>query len=345
MPAAALDPLGDVRIDPIIVALPKADLHVHAEADGRLDRVLAARGSGAARDWIPFARRLMGLPPGMPRLRAWGQGEQRCRPAEEVDALDARPELFVARVEDLLEEAAADGALLVEPTFGGGTILYPDFVALFREAERRVQARHPRFRAEPLIALYPHRGPDELLAACVRAAPEGLAGVNLLPIPYDEEADPAPMRAWAARAADAGLGVAAHAGEFSTANLASTLRLAGLRRVGHAVHAAADPRLLDDLAASGVTVECCPTCNVLLGAVPTYQEHPVRRLVEHGVPVALATDNPLRCRTTIGREYAVAAALGFSAAELRGFTLNAVRASFATDARRVELLRELGSPS
>jgi hypothetical protein len=343
--AAAWDPLAELPADPVVAALPKADLHVHAEADGRLDRVLAAREGVAPRDWAPFARRLMELPPGMARLRALGQGEQRCRPVEEVDLLDARPELFVARVADLLQEAAADGALLVEPMFGGATILYPDFVALFREAERSVQARHQGFRAEPLIALYPHRGPDELLGACVRAARDGLAGVHLLAIPYDEEADPAPMRAWAARAAEAGLAVAAHAGEFTTANLASTLRLPGLRRVGHAVHAADDPRLLDALAASGATVECCPTCNVVLGAVRSYEEHPIRRLVERGVPVTLATDNPLRCRTTIGREYAVAAALGFSAEELRGFTRNAVRASFTTDARRGELQAELGWPS
>jgi len=52
----------------------------------------------------------------------------------------------------LLLEGAADGALLIEITFGPATILQPDFMALFREAERRVQAQFPKLRAEALIA-------------------------------------------------------------------------------------------------------------------------------------------------------------------------------------------------
>ncbi len=59
------------------------------------------------------------------------------------------PENFVARVEDVLEEAARGGAILAEVRFGGASnpILRGDFMALFREAERRVQAVYPRLRA------------------------------------------------------------------------------------------------------------------------------------------------------------------------------------------------------
>jgi adenosine deaminase len=45
--------------------------------------------------------------------------------------------------------------------------------------------------------------------------------------------------------------------------------------------------------------------------------------------------------TKIGREYALAAALGFSEEELLGFTHAAVRASFAPADRRAALLLEL----
>jgi adenosine deaminase len=55
----------------------------------------------------------------------------------------------------------------------------------------------------------------------------------------------------------------------------------------------------------------------------------------------LCTDNPVRVGTTIGREYAVAAALGFSPADLLGFTRNAVVASFVPKDRRQTLLSEL----
>jgi hypothetical protein len=105
--------------------------------------------------------------------------------------------------------------------------------------------------------------------------------------------------------------------------------------------AARDPRLLDLLAYSGVTVECSLSCNVVLGTVPTYEYHPLRQVVAHGIPVALCADVPVRIATTIGREYALAHALGFSPADLVGFTVNAIRASFAPPARKAALLAAL----
>ncbi|HKB48961.1 MAG TPA: hypothetical protein VKC57_14755, partial [Ktedonobacterales bacterium] len=156
-----------------------------------------------------------------------------------------------------------------------------------------------------------------------------------------EEADWDHLYRLAARAADAGLGVTAHAGEFSAANIAAALRTPGLTRLGHAVYAATDPRLLDRLGACGVTVECSLSCNVVLGAVPSYEEHSIRRFVECGIPVALCTDDPVQVCTTIGREYAIAAALGFSPADLLGFTANAICASFMPRARKAALLAAL----
>jgi adenosine deaminase len=164
---------------------------------------------------------------------------------------------------------------------------------------------------------------------------------DLLYEAYDTEAE-WENAYWAAqRAAEAGLGITAHVGEFSTAHIAAVLRVPGLARIGHAVHAASDPRPLERVAESGLTVECCLTSNVVLGAVPSYEEHPLRRFVEAGVPVALCTDDPVQVCTTIGREYAVAAALGFSEDELLGFTRDTVRASFAPAERRATLLSEL----
>lgn len=54
----------------------------------------------------------------------------------------------------------------------------------------------------------------------------------------------------------------------------------------------------------------------------------LRRLVESGISVALATDDPIQLCTTIGREYALAHALGFSPAGLLRFTSSAVCAAF-----------------
>ena len=338
-----IEPLAEIPIAPLVAALPKADLHIHAETDARLDTLLARRAGQPPYDWRSWARRLLAeSPPGMPRLTA--MADNRRAESEAVDALDADPDMFVARVADILEEGAADGAILIEVLFGGQTIRRPDFMPCFRQAEREVQRRYPTLRAEALIAASRPTDAewiDRLLPICLAQAREGLAGINIIAEPYDAEADWRPVYRWAERAAAAGLGITAHAGEFSTANLAAALRVPGLTRVGHAVYAGQDARLLEELARSGVTVECNLSCNVILGATQSYEEHPIRQFLAYDIPVTLNTDDPVRVWTTIGREYAVAAALGFTSAELLSFTRNAVNAAFVAPERRAALFQNL----
>jgi adenosine deaminase len=334
-----LAPLDEIEIDPWIAALPKADLHVHQEQSPRLDRVLAREQGRPPYDWRGWAERLMAEnAPGVARLQHIGVV---LPDTLEADAADAT---FIARVADLLEEAAADGAVLVEVRFGNDTILRPAFMELFREAEQRVQLRYPQLRAEAIATLLLWLDPERIeriVAGCLRAANEGLRGIDLLYQPYDTDADWTSAYRITERAAAAGLGITAHAGEISTANIAAALRAPGLTRIGHATHAAADPRLLELLAQSGATVECSLTCNVLIGAAPSYGDHPIRRFVEYGIPVALCTDDPVQICTTIGREYAIAHMLGLAPAELLGLTRNAVHAAFTTSTRRQRLLKEL----
>lgn len=190
-----------------------------------------------------------------------------------------------------------------------------------------------------------------MLSACLDARRAGLAGIDFLPSPYEREAERAQWEevyAWAERAADVGLGITVHAGEFSPANVHSALGVPGIGRVGHAVHAAFDAELLDALGESGVTVECCLTSNVVFGAVPSLEEHPIRLLVDAGIPVTLCSDDPVALGTSIGAEYELAASLGFSASDLLGFTRNGIAASFTSDERKERLLARgagNGSPS
>ncbi|MDE0445466.1 MAG: hypothetical protein OXH96_02260 [Spirochaetaceae bacterium] len=334
-----IKPLSDFRIAPSIEALPKADIHVHAESGARLEQVLAQRTGRRGTDWRVKARDLMrDLPPGMARLETWIPDLP--YPRSWVDEVDGSKDYLEARICRVLVEAAEDGALLVEVMFGARTILRDDFLDKFATSLAAVRDRYPRFHAVPLVVA-PVTGEwaATLLPRCLAAARRGLAGLNILPVPYDQPADWSVVHRWAKRALDAGLGIAAHAGEFGPLHLAEALDVPGLTRIGHALAATTDLRLLDRIAARGVTVECALSSNVVLGAVEGYEDHPIRRFVERGVPVAICTDDPVRACTTIGREYAIAAKLGFSAAELRGFTCAAVRASFCRPAERDRLRR------
>jgi adenosine deaminase len=320
-------------------AIPKADLHLHQELSPRLDLVLAARSSRPARDWTQWRTALVAdVPAGIQRLHKLSADF----PVPE--SVDADDDLFVSRVGQLLEESAADGSLYVEVRFGKETPLREGFMDLFRSAEARVQHAYPRLRAEPVATIVTFLDRDHverLTAWCVGAAKDGLAGVDLLYQPYEREADWRPLYRLSERLASAGLGITAHAGEFSAANIAAAAAAPGLTRIGHGIHAADDPRLLELLAQRGITLECCLTSNVVLGAVPSLAAHPLRKLIAAGVRVALGSDNPVQLGTTIGTEYDRAALLGCTRDELIRFTRIAITSSFTSSERRRQMLFEI----
>jgi adenosine deaminase len=337
-----LEPFAEIPVHPDIAALPKADIHIHQEWSPRLDRVLARQGGSEPYNWREWATNLMKTePPGAARLRHISSHFP--APLE----ADAIPRNFVARLVNMLEEAVADGAVLVETRFGRDMVARPDCMTLFREAERQVQAQYPRFRAAAIPCVHLEWEAEKvarMIQRCIEWAGEGLIyGVDLFNQPYDTEADWSAAYRIAERLAGAGLGITVHVAEVAPVNVAAVLRMPGLTRLGHATHAGYHPHLLDMVARSGVTIECSLTCNVVFGAAPSYEEHPIRRFVAAGIPVALCTDDPVQICTTIGREYAIAGALGFSTDDLLQSTRNAIRAAFISPQLRTELLAELGA--
>jgi adenosine deaminase len=327
---------------------PKADLHLHQEEVPRLERIVARRQGRQPYDWRAWAQRLYAeVPPGIDRFLGTYEPDATFDLGVPAEA----PEYVRAKMVDALEDAAADGAILAEVRFGatGLALRRPEFMTLFREAERQVQAQHPGFIAEAIVLLSPSATPGRLelvsrqLARCLEMRDQGLAGIDFVVSPHPTQANTTfwtQVYRLAERAARAGLGITAHAGEFSTANVADTLRIPGLRRIGHGTHVVDEAQLLDQLRRSEVTVECNVSINVMFGVVPSYEAHPIRQLAEAGIPVTINTDNPLRTWTTIGREYAICTALGFSLRDLVAFTRNAIQASFTTPERKKKTLLE-----
>lgn len=141
----------------------------------------------------------------------------------------------------------------------------------------------------------------------------------------------------------AGLGCTVHAGEWAgPASVRGAMELPGVTRISHGVRAIEDPELVAELARRRIVLETCPTSNVVLGVFESFAAHPLPALRSAGVPVTLASDDPPYFGASIGGEYAVAhERLGFSEADLRAVTAEAVRASFAEPALREELLAGL----
>jgi adenosine deaminase len=143
-------------------------------------------------------------------------------------------------------------------------------------------------------------------------------------------------------AADAGLGCTVHAGEWSgPASVRGALELP-VTRIAHGVRAIEDPALVQELADRRITLEVCPTSNVVLGVFPTFDEHPFPVLREAGIPLTLGSDDPPYFGASVGGEYEIARQhFGLDDAELIGVTRTAIEASFAEPALRDRLLTRL----
>jgi adenosine deaminase len=137
----------------------------------------------------------------------------------------------------------------------------------------------------------------------------------------------------------AGLGCTVHAGEWAGPESVRGALELPVSRISHGVRAIEDPALVEELARRQITLEVCPTSNVVLGVFPTYEEHPFLALRDAGIPLTLGSDDPPYFGASVGGEYAVAREhWGLGDAELVAITRNAVEASFAEPELRSKLL-------
>ena len=179
-----------------------------------------------------------------------------------------------------------------------------------------------------------------LVDLAIGLADFGVTGVDLA----GDEAlfDPALYARPFARAADAGLGVTVHAGEGGDAgNVAAAVEVLRADRIGHGVSAASDPGTMSLLVDRGVVVEVCLSSNLHTGAVESLGAHPLVKLVDAGVPVALATDNRFFSDTSLSHEYELAVSeAGASLEQIERSVLVSADAAFLPDDDRAAL-REL----
>lgn len=168
-----------------------------------------------------------------------------------------------------------------------------------------------------------HRELDALLAHR-----DGLVAIDLA---GDEARFPAPLFIeHFKRARDAGLAVTVHAGEAAGAeSIWSAIRDLGATRIGHAVRALEDERLLDHLGAHGIGIEANLTSNIQTSSVPDLASHPLRRYLELGLMATINTDDPTISGIDLRYEYEVAApAAGLDAALRRQAQANALELAF-----------------
>jgi len=186
-------------------------------------------------------------------------------------------------------------------------------------------------------------GVEPALRVARYAAQRPLSYVVGFSMAGDEENYPPGAYAEAFRiAADAGLGCTVHAGEWAGPESVREALQLPVSRISHGVRSVEDPALVDELARRGTVLEVCPTSNVVLGIYPSYEEHPLARLLEAGVRVTLGSDDPPYFGASIGGEYAVCRdRLGLDDETLRAITLTAIDAAFCEKTLKQRLIQKL----
>ena len=92
---------------------------------------------------------------------------------------------------------------------------------------------------------------------------------------------------------DAGWRVTVHAGEAAGAeSIVTSVEKLGAERIGHAVRAIDDPRVMDMLRERGIGIEANLTSNVQTSTVPDFASHPLRHFLDAGLLATINTDDP-----------------------------------------------------
>ncbi|ASA55146.1 adenosine deaminase [Vibrio gazogenes] len=144
-------------------------------------------------------------------------------------------------------------------------------------------------------------------------------------------------------ARDAGFIPVAHAGEEGPAsNIDDALNLLGVQRVDHGVRCVEDPQLVQQLAETRMPLTVCPLSNIKLCVFDNMQQHNIVALLRQGLCVTINSDDPSYFGGYMTDNFlAVANAHEMTHAELAQFTLNAIEASFISDAEKARMTSEV----
>jgi adenosine deaminase len=248
---------------------------------------------------------------------------------------------------EYLAGCARDGALYVELTAS------PDHAALVGLSDEEhlggiargiddARADHG-IEGRILISCVRNFGVEQALRVARHAAERPHPYVVGFSMAGDEESYPAPDYADAFRiAAEAGLGCTVHAGEWAGADSVRGALELPVTRISHGVRSIEDPALVAELADRGIVLECCPTSNVVLGVFPTYEQHPLPRLIAAGVRVTLGSDDPPYFGASVGGEYSVCRErFGFDDQTLRDITRTAIDAAFCEEGLKQRLMQRV----
>jgi adenosine deaminase len=327
-----------------VAHLPKIDLHRHLEGSLRLSSL---RDIARQFDLDVPARSLDELRPHVQFTDDVPNFRNFLEKFNVIRRFYQSPEVIRRLTYEVVEDAARDNVRYLELRFTPAALAsaqqYPlDEVADWVLAAVAQACRdHPTIQVGLIASLNRHE-PVEVAEQVTQIAMDRLGrGIVAIDLAGDEVNYPArPFRGVFQTAAAAGLGLVAHAGEWTgPETVRDAIEHLGAQRIGHGVRVVEDPDVAALARERGVAFEVCPTSNVQSGVVPSLDAHPLRAMCALKLRVTLNTDDPEVSGITLSHEYAaVLEVLGCTEADLKHFILTAASCSFLPPADRAALV-------
>jgi adenosine deaminase len=208
----------------------------------------------------------------------------------------------------------------------------------------RASLEYPQVRAGLILMMdrtFNERQNSIIVEKAIRYAPRGIVGIDIAG-PRPKSDGPYPYRDLAPlveQGRSAGLGITIHVGEeggeHGIAEIREVVETLRPDRIGHGILAAQDPDLMAQLREAEITLEICPTSNLLTKALASEDavRETLRAFAGANVPFTIATDGPEMMRTHLRDEFELLRrldALGeqdLSDANARGHEVSFVRPS------------------
>jgi adenosine deaminase len=148
-----------------------------------------------------------------------------------------------------------------------------------------------------------------IVEKALRYRSRGIVGIDIAgPRPGGGRYDYTQIREHVDLARDGDLGVTIHVGEeggdFGLEEIGEVVESLRPDRLGHGILAARDASLMAAIRAADITLEICPTSNLLTKALAGQDalSETLRTFVDNGVPFTIATDGPEMMRTHLRDE-------------------------------------------
>jgi adenosine deaminase len=203
---------------------------------------------------------------------------------------------------------------------------------------------YPQVRAGLILMMdrtFDARQNEVIVDKAVHWASRGVVGIDIAgPRPGGLRYDYTQVAPMVATARAAGLGVTIHVGEegeTGAEEIGEVVESLRPDRIGHGILAAGDPGLMALIREANVTLEICPTSNLLTKALADEDavRETFRRFTEHDVPFTIATDGPEMMQTHLRDEFALLHRIGaLDEDELGRANARGHEASFVAGAER-----------